>query len=74
MKYFDFDRSLINSYSEEFEKIFNVPANKSPISIDKLKNFNDYADIACSAQSVLTEIIINYLSIFMTKPKLINFI
>ena len=73
MKYFDFDRSLIDSYSDEFEKIFDVPANRSPISIDKLKNFNDYADIACSAQSVLTEIIIKLFKHLYAKTKVNKF-
>ena len=73
MKYFDFDRSLINSYSKEFENLLNVPANVSPLPINKSLNFNKYADIACSAQIVLTEIIIKLFEYLYVKTKVRKF-
>ena len=73
MKYFDFDRSLINSYSEEFEKLLNIPANISPLPINKTTNFKEYADIACSAQIVLTENIIKLFEYLYDKTKVKKF-
>jgi len=73
MKYFDFDKSLINSYSKEFEKLVNVPANISPLPINKTSNFNEYADIACSAQIVLTENIIKLFDYLYAKTKVKNY-
>ena len=73
MKYFDFDRSLINSYSKEFEKLLNIPANISPLPINKTSHFNEYADIACSAQIVLTENIIKLLEYLYDKTKVKKF-
>tara|TARA_A100001011_G_C14309197_1_gene844718 strand:- start:1195 stop:2895 length:1701 start_codon:yes stop_codon:yes gene_type:complete len=59
MSYFDFDSSVTNSYSKELENIFGVKSNNSIDTIEKSKNFQIYADIACSAQVVIYEIIKN---------------
>lgn len=73
MKYFDFDRSLFNSYSKEFEKLLNIPANISPLPINKTSHFNEYVDIACSAQIVLTENIIKLFEHLYDKTKVKKF-
>ena len=57
MFYFDFDSSITNSYSKELENIFGVNSNNSIETIENNKNFQIYADIACSSQIVISEII-----------------
>ena len=57
MFYFDFDSSITNSYSKELENIFGVNSNNSIETIENNKNFQKYADIACSSQIVISEII-----------------
>ena len=52
-KYYDFVRSTQNSYSKTLQDIFKLPPREShlPLEIGD-KNFNEYANIAASAQKV----------------------
>ena len=58
MNFFGFDNNLYNSYSSKLELLFDIKANNSPLTIEKNKNFQKYADIATSAQVVLQEIVL----------------
>lgn len=73
MKYFDFDKSVLNSYSSHFEKKLNVSANKSPKALEVHPDFQIYADIACSAQTVITEITMQLFEKLHHQTKIKNF-
>lgn len=58
--YYDFVRSTQRSYSDKLSEIFNVAPRKSDKHLDiESENFQVFADIAASAQSVLEDILIN---------------
>ena len=57
-KYYDFDKSLKNSYSDKLKKIFNIEERQSNQNLDlDSPNFQDYANIAASAQKIVVNIL-----------------
>jgi carbamoyltransferase len=57
--YYDFMRSITNSYSSKLKSIFNIDERESNASLDiESPNFKVYADIASSAQKIVEEILI----------------
>ena len=73
MNFFGFDSNLYNSYSDKLELLFDVKANNSPLTIEKNKNFQKYADIATSAQVVLHEIVLKIFTIAHNLTGINNF-
>lgn len=73
MKYFDFDNSVYNSYSSELEKYFKIPAYNSASSIQDSIYFEQYADIAASAQALITELVIELSKKLSKKTNINNF-
>ncbi len=57
-EYYDFVRSTKNSYSLKLQEIFKIPPREShlPLEIGD-KDFNDYANIAASAQKVTEKLL-----------------
>lgn len=73
MNYFDFDNNLFNSYSNKLEELFGIEANNSPISIEKNKHFQIYADIAASTQIILHEIVLKIFRMAYKQSGIKNF-
>ena len=66
-KYYDFCRSIKRSYSDKLTKIFNIEERQSNQNLDLgSTNFQEYANIASSAQKVV-ENILEQIFIFANK-------
>jgi carbamoyltransferase len=57
-KYYDFGRSIKHSYSDKLKEIFNIEERQSNQNLDlDTPNFQEYANIAASAQKVVENIL-----------------